>query len=281
MKVEFLIVCHPEDVSEDSLRELLQQTLANNLDDKSLEELTDSIRFTHLREIASTNGDTPRVIRAFDLMLPEETTYPDRVIKEFAAAVSDSDEVDHLLKFYDDTLLEKHLTHQRELFDFEMRLRKALSIIYLNSYKESFYELLRDETTKPAGSPTEREMLEAHENEFFHLLFSQYINLNKRRTLNKVEDIVKLVQAADDFDKFKQEVSRAPVEDEADSDFLASLKQRLNPVEQLRNCVAHNRTPLEKVLQDYSLAQKPLDDSITEFLKRFEQNQVPDTPESI
>lgn len=31
MKVVFLIVCHPEDVSEDSLRELLQQTLANNL----------------------------------------------------------------------------------------------------------------------------------------------------------------------------------------------------------------------------------------------------------
>jgi hypothetical protein len=71
MKVEFLIVCHPEDVSEDSLRELLQQTLANNLDDKSLDELTDTIRFTHLREIASPNGDTPRVIRAFDLIRPD------------------------------------------------------------------------------------------------------------------------------------------------------------------------------------------------------------------
>src|SRR5215208_5357883 len=117
MKIEFLIVCPPEDVSEDSLRELLQQTLANNLDDKSLDELTDTIRFTHLREIANPNGDTSRVIRAFNLTLPEETTYPDRVIKEFADALRDTDEVDHLLKFYDDTLLEKHLTHQRELFE--------------------------------------------------------------------------------------------------------------------------------------------------------------------
>ncbi len=281
MKVEFLIVCHPEDVSEDSLREVLQQTLANNLDDKSLDELTDSIRFTHLREIANPNGDPPRVIRAFDLMLPEETTYPDRVIKEFADTVRDSEGVDHLLKFYDDILLEKHIAHQRELFAFEMKLRKALSIIYLNSYTERFYELLRDETTKPATSPTEREMLEAHENEFFHLLFSQYINLNKRRTLTKVEDILKLVQAADDFDKFKQEVSRAPVEDEADSDFLASLKQRINSVEQLRNCVAHNRTPLEKILQDYSTARTLLDDSLKDFLQRFEQTQASDIPESI
>lgn len=271
MKVEFLIVCHPEDVSEDSLREVLQQTLANNLDDKSLDELTDSIRFTHLREFADPNGDAPRVIRAFDLLLPEQTTYPDRVIKEFADTIRDSEDVDHLLKFYDDTLLERHIAHQRELFEFEMMLRKALSIIYLNSYRGRFYELLRDETTKPAGSPAEHDMHEAHENEFFHLVFSQYISLNRRRTLNKVEDILKLVQEADDFDKFKQEISRAPVEDEADSDFLASMKQRLNSVEQLRNCVAHNRTPLEKVLQDYTTARTLLDDSLKTFLKRFEQ----------
>jgi hypothetical protein len=152
-----------------------------------------------------------------------------------------------------------------------MMLRKALSIIYLNSYRGRFYELLRDETTKPAGSPAEHDMHEAHENEFFHLVFSQYISLNRRRTLNKVEDILKLVQEADDFDKFKQEISRAPVEDEADSDFLASMKQRLNSVEQLRNCVAHNRTPLEKVLQDYTTARTLLDDSLKNFLKRFEQ----------
>ncbi len=271
MKVEFLIVCHPEDLSEDSLRELLQQTLANNLDEKSLDELTDSIRFTHLRALANTNGGLPRVIRAFDLTLPEETTYPDRVIKEFADTLRESEDVDHILKFYDESLLEKHITHQRELFEFEMKLRKALSIVYLNSYGERFYELLRDETIKPAGSSTESEMLEAHENEFFHLLFSHYISLNKRRTINKVEDVLKIVQAADDFDKFKQEISRSPVQDEADSDFLASLKQRLNSVEQLRNCVAHNRTPLEKVLQDYSTAQTELDDSLRAFLKRFEQ----------
>jgi hypothetical protein len=97
MRIEFLIVCHPEDVSADSLRELLQQTLANNLDEKSLDELTDSIRFTHLREFADPNGDAPRVIRAFDLLLPEETTYPDRVIKEFADTVRDSEDVDHLM----------------------------------------------------------------------------------------------------------------------------------------------------------------------------------------
>lgn len=270
MKVEFLILCHPEDVSEDSLRELLQQTLANNLDEKSLDELTDNIRFTHLREIADPNGDALRVIRAFDLMLPEGTTYPDRVIKEFADTLRDSENIDHLLKFYDDTLLEKHLAHQRELFEFEMMLHKALSFIYLNSYKVGFYELLRDETIKPANAPTEQDMHEAHENEFFHLLFSQYISLNKRRSLNKVEDVLKLVQGAKNFKELKKEIARAPVADEGDSDFLASLKQRINSVERLRNCVAHNRTPLEKVLQDYSTARSLLDESLINFLKRFE-----------
>jgi hypothetical protein len=272
MKVEFLVVCRPGAVSEDSLRELLQQTLTNNLDEKPLDELADAVRFTHQRQIDQSNDEeanAARVIYAFDLNLPEETTYPQSVAKEFADALRDSEGIDHLLKFYDDLLLEQHIEHQQALFTLEMKLRKVLSFIYLNSYVDRHYELLRDETIKPMEKPSEAEMKEAFENEFFHLVFSSYINLNRRRTLNKVEDILRLVQEADDYDRLKQELSRSPIGDEADRDFVASLKQRLEPVEQLRNCVAHNRTPSERVAQNYSTARAQLEQALDEFLERF------------
>src|SRR5439155_1647049 len=127
--------------------------------------------------------------------------------------------VDHVLKFFDHTLLEQNLQFMRRIFSIEMKLRKALSVIYLTAYDEGFYDLLREETIeiakKDSQKPGENELAAARENEFFHLLFGQYIALNNRRLPKQAAEIIQLLRDSYDFDTVRAELSRRPVPAEA------------------------------------------------------------------
>src|SRR5437763_8803050 len=121
MKVEFLIVCHQnqsiEEVSQ-ILHDTLRETLENNLNEISDEEIAESIKLNLIRETESEASDeltTPRRIIGFDLVLSEDVSYARRVIDEFAASVADAEGIEHVLKFYDDLLLENNLNLAREL----------------------------------------------------------------------------------------------------------------------------------------------------------------------
>ena len=52
--------------------------------------------------------------------------------------------------------------------------------------------MLRDETVKPMEKPEQAQMEKATENQFFHLTFSQYINLNQRPQ-PQLPDILKVI----------------------------------------------------------------------------------------
>ena len=117
--------------------------------------------------------------------------------------------------------------------------------------------------------PSQKEMEKARENEFFHLVFSQYVKLNHRRQLAKVETILELIQQADSYDLFKAELSRSPINDEGDSDFITSLKALVKSIEELRNCIAHNRTPVEKALTNYTNSRDNLKEQLKLYFERF------------
>ncbi|MDQ3459478.1 MAG: hypothetical protein M3498_09310 [Deinococcota bacterium] len=50
------------------------------------------------------------------------------------------------------------MSYMRELFVLEMRLRKALSVVYLAAYRDDYYDLLREENVTVADKekPDER-----------------------------------------------------------------------------------------------------------------------------
>ncbi len=277
MKVEFLMVCSAELASVNHLRETLSQTLQTDYDEFKPDELTDNVHLTLLRRVPDgmdENGNTVgRVVCGFDIVLPESTTYPQNVINDFSGALIDAEGVEHILKFYDELLLEQNLDYMRELFALEMNLRKILSLIYLSNAQKSFYELLCDDVVgviKDDGSkPTPEHMQKEHENEFFYLLFNQYPKLNQRRPFNQIANVVSLLLNADSFEYIKQEVSRLPIQSEEDKDFLLSLKPLLDSIEKLRNPVAHNRTCGERVAQSYKVAKAKLENECDLFLSTF------------
>ena len=163
-----------------------------------------------------------------------------------------------------------------------MKLRRVLSLIYLHAYQgEDPFDLLRDEQEQPFAreKPTLDQMKAANENQFFHLTFSQYINLNRRPPpkLTNITDILEVIRKTEQYNVFRAKILatilRNPVEKKDDTDLIASLKELMAPIEQMRNCVAHNRRPTKSINENYPDARSQLEERLGEYLKKWETQQ--------
>jgi hypothetical protein len=63
-----------------------------------------------------------------------------------------------------------------------------------------------------------------------------------------------------------------PTEDEDDAVLLAGLRERMDAIEAMRNCVAHNRQPSKRIKENYDTARPLLDNLLDEYLVRWELN---------
>lgn len=133
------------------------------------------------------------------------------------------------------------------------------------------FDLLIDERTKPVGKspPTPEQMKVAAENQFFYLTFSQYVGLNERADI-KLPTLLEVLQSSSDYEAFRLEVMRTPVTQEEDAGLLAGLKERMDAIEAMRNCVAHNRRPSGRCSQNYENALPLLDRLLDDYLARWQ-----------
>jgi hypothetical protein len=277
MTFEFLIVYFQSagvDITT-TLKEKLGEVLGDNLNEVDEVQL-DQFIVPLLRRACEIQADaneveSTRTILGFRLDLPDETANAETVIAEFGGILADTAPIIHVVKFDDPILLEKNQKYFIELFQLEMKLRRVLSLVYLHSYSDGFFDLLRDEMTQPMKKepPTEEQMKKAAENQFFHLTFGQYVGLNTRRLPSNIPDMIDHLRESDSFESFKSELERSPVTDEADQLLLASLRDKLDPVEKLRNCVAHNRAVSERLAQDYVTAKPGLEAELDAYLQRY------------
>jgi|GEM_PF-1536022 len=277
MIFEFLIVVLLAEDTEipDLLHGCLTKVLEDNLNEFDEETVRGMIipRVQRLGDYGAVENGEPhcRILFGFALDLPEETASPRIVVDEFAEALNTAPVI-HLVKF-DDPLVRADLAHWAdEIYTLEMKLRRVLSFVYLHAYQDGDpYELLREETAQP----TSKERLDpAHmkaraENQFFHLTFGQYVNLNRRPEF-KLPDLLALVRDKDAYEGFREELARAPVEDEDDAVLLAGLKERMDAIEAMRNCCAHSRRPSKKVEENYINASPLLHQLLDGYLARWE-----------
>ena len=131
--------------------------------------------------------------------------------------------------------------------------------------------MLYEELVQPIAKERlqSQQMVAVSENQFFHLTFSQYILLN-RRPEHKFPDLIKLIHNHETFSDLKAELSRLPVTQEEDVILLAGLKDRMEAIEQMRNCVAHNREPSRKVKENYENARPLVDAMLDSYLKQLQ-----------
>jgi len=260
------------------LTDTLGKVLEDNLNDFEQEVLAGMIRPRHEREgddMTDANGTASRhMLLGFALELPEDTAQPSIVVEEFAAALFETVPVYHAVKFEDPLLSSDLAQFGREIFALEMKLRRVLSFIYLHAKQgpDDSYDLLRDESVQPMGKekPKPEQMMAAAENQFFHLTFSNYIALNQRPEL-KLPSLLSIVRDSETYDAFRAELARAPINHEDDAILVAGLKERMDAIEVMRNCVAHNRRPTRSVINNYLNARPLLNQMLDDYLVRWER----------
>jgi len=281
MIFEFLIAYHRAADTEiigvirDCLAKVLEDNL-NEFDSETVERMiipnVERVGGVIVREDGNTYR---RALFGFAVDLPEETALPRIVVDEFVEALNTTPVV-HLVKF-DDPLIRADLARWAdEIYTLEMKLRRVLTLVYLHAYPGGDpYELLQEETVQPMKSerPKAEDMKGRAENQFFHLTFGQYVNLNRRPEL-KLPDLLALVRDKDAYDGFREELARSPVEDEDDAVLLAGLKERMDAIETMRNCCAHSRRPSKKVIENYANASPLLHQLLDGYLARWEWQEI-------
>lgn len=275
MTFEFVIVYQQEDSVniQDILLERLRVVLADNLNEIDDDLIDGMLNLKFERRGDSISDDAgirrTRAVVGCTLELPEDTVSIRAVIDEFSDALIGAP-IDHVVKFEDPLLHQELAAHAEELFALEMKLRRVITVIYLNAYPDEPYNLLREETERPMQQPSETQMHEVAENEFFFLTFGQYLNLNRRPDMRQLPALASLIRSNESYESFRRELLRQPVEDEDDAVFLAGLRERMNSIDAMRNCVAHNRRPSKRVTNNYLNALHQLNAMLDQFLNRWE-----------
>lgn len=279
LTVDYLLVHEGDTDAIDRLvHRSLEDALMETEDISQDEAMTLVSECLRLKYSQPTRRAENRRVSAFRLDTEVEDDVAADFLESFEAALSspetddeeeeDSAKVLHILKFGNPLLKRQLANYADELFGLEMGLREALSAVFLIQYGDDVYDLLREVTVKVASKekPMEAQMKVALENEFFHLLFSQYTQLNEGEAPTNVSQLLEVIGTAQDFEAFRRKITRHPIEDENHRDFIASLKERMDAIEKLRNCVAHNRAIPNRARENYEKARIELNQRTTEFL---------------
>lgn len=270
MTFEFIISCHA--MSPTDLHRMLVDLLIGILEDNSNELDADNIkRMIKIHDYYPTlTVDNDMEIHGFALELPEEIESAEAVVQEFANALPDTLLIFHAVKFEDPFLQDRLATRAKEIFALEMKLRRVLSLIYLVAYQsESPFDLLRKDAVQPTEKLDPKQMRAVSGNQFFHLNFGQYAQLNQRKKI-ETRDLLDIIQDAEKYDAFRAEVLRTPVTNERDREFIGNLREIMDPIEKMRNCVAHNRQPTDRINENYLNARSRLVELLDEYLLDLE-----------
>ena len=199
-----------------------------------------------------------------------------------------------VFKYSDNFLLKALERNYREIFELEMKLREAITIIFVHKYQNDLFDLLIDfeanqfsnlkalKSKKIDWSEKEADksidwsqrLNRATENEFFHLLFSDYRKLDNPSQQISVQTVVKLIVASRDFEVLATNLNSRGITNKDHLSFLSKIKPHLENIEDLRNCVAHNKTPSDREIENYDSSKNTLNKLLDEFLKEIQETST-------
>jgi len=273
MKVNFQIIHSFDD--NVNLKENLLSFLKETFDESTtvtieIEEKQDKIEewsiFDWVEVKYNYLSENNKYIAGFNLEIPEGNM---TIISEFSQKIQDDDNIYLVLKYNDDVTKKEYKNYAKEIYDLEMGLREIISFIFLNTYKEDYYNLLREIKVKvqhlDKNNIPDKEYYESHfENEFFFLLFSDYIKISELKEL-KYLDLIEIITNSNDYNELKRKIQTRGIVKKEYQDFLAGIKENIDPIENLRNCIAHNRSFTDKIINNYVKVKKILEDKIDNF----------------
>ncbi|MGD9116766.1 MAG: hypothetical protein PVJ61_06270 [Dehalococcoidia bacterium] len=266
-----------QDFKSEILNVLKQSYEDSYIDDYSAATLEDAIQIKYEKLLNNT-----RVIVGVEIILFEDLPELEILIASINDNLLSSSEIDAVFKFEDLGLFSKLDALHNDLFKIEMRLREAMTFIFIDTYGTDYYNLLKETSVKPrferkSNLFANREQKESYlikrfENEFFHILFDQYDKLGELKSI-KLEDLVSIAEVAHDFNEFRSAIITRGIIKVDYLDFISSIKADMEFLEKVRNCFAHNRSPSEDDLINFERVKEELLKKIDDFLASLSQRE--------
>lgn len=275
LRMDYLIV-HSVEI-DGIIFELLKDAL-----DESSSKLFDEGEIAHaINRTGYTTraSESPEWVSSLKIDLEIEEVDKNAIIESFhqRLLLGEDDGILHVTKLFDSDLKHKLAQYASELFDLEMKIREVLSIIFLDTYGAADgYGFLKDssQSMMKNNAPGADDLRANLENELFYLLFNQYSVLNERASISNTKSLISIMSRATDFNSLRAELLRRPISKPLYVDFLAGLQQLVDPIEKVRNCVAHNRSISKRKAENYSTAKENLEVHIEEFLMEITEVEL-------
>jgi len=173
-----------------------------------------------------------------------------------------------IFKYFDSVLLDKLQRIYPEIFEIEMKLRECVSLIFVDKYKDNYYNLLDEFRIKPQNEKRENELQVNYENQFFHILFTDYTKFSTRTQIKPTdfESFKDFLSDASDFIDLQTKIRSKGQFKEMYLNFFNGIKRCVDSIENMRNCIAHNRNYSETEYDNYLNAKSELNVKLNEFL---------------
>ncbi len=278
-----------KDLSE-ILRESFQEYL--ELDDDLLERI---LKIQYSKQLNYEN----KFIIGFKIILDEifDEYNPDieEILNTFNDQIKNND-VDAVFKFYDDSLFKRLSDCYYQLFKIEMKLREIITFIFVDTYKEDYYNLVKEIDVNPMypkkrkirldgkdkklkGIVNDSEKREEYlsnflENEFFYCMFSQYKMVSRPKAF-QYNDLVEITENSKDFSDFQNKLLNRGISDKKYTELLQEINGYVENLEEIRNCIAHNRTPSDIEMLNLEKFLEKLNKKTEQFLENIEEEYNP------
>ena len=151
-------------------------------------------------------------------------------------------------------------------------LRNVLTYILTYDEKSIDRSVFKDFGIQLTESYKDGEVNNNYENGLYYIFFNHYASFGEPKRL-KAEQISEILQdvSLSDFQEFKNRLQQRYITEDRHSEFLFSIKQKLKPLEDMRNSVMHIRnlsnvkmSNFDKAVNDFG-TDKGIQSLITEF----------------
>lgn len=205
----------------------------------------------------------------------DETIYDlskyDELIEGFTNRLKQENGFFKLIKYVDDLRLETYKTIYLEIAEIEMKIREVFSYIFYSKYDDKNQDIFEEFEVQITNKEDVKsdELVKRLENKFFYLTFKQYLKFDTPKDI-PTKEVLPLIINNQTYDLLREYVSSRGIIEQRHLSFLRNVSRLLDPIENVRNCIAHNRKIPNNQLDNYPNAKR----EILAFIDSFWQEEI-------
>lgn len=280
MKISFQIIhnyqAEPLKIIGTALRLTIQDDLYIELD---LRTALDFLKITLNKTLHSTEQ-----LCFFEIDI-DNSTYDlskyDDFINGFVSRLSTETGFVRLVKFVDELRNVEYQKYYNEVAEIEMKLREVFSYIFYNRYLVDEVDDLNEYDIKLQGEPKKADYISRFENPFFYFNINSYKDSFQRPRgipydIKEWKDIFSKIRNSTDFEVLKEMLEVKGVTSSEHTAFFIRIKEDVDSIEKLRNCIAHNRATTHRIVDNYEKSKI----NLVKQIKLFWETEISTLQES-